>query len=158
MSSLVQQMRTKFAVMSARERWLVLAAVAVVGLALMATAVEWVLRERARLDQELPRARAQLLQMQDDAAELAQLDRERGALPQVDPAALALSVETAARVRGLTVDVQPVAGGVQVSGSGSFPAVMEWLAGVQAESRLRPNRMTLAKEDRSVRFDAVLLP
>lgn len=158
MSSLVQQMRTKFAVMSARERRLVLAAVAVVGLALIATAVEWVLRERARLDQELPRARAQLLQMQDDAAELAQLDRERGALPQVDPAALALSVETAARVRGLTVDVQPVAGGVQVSGSGSFPAVMEWLAGVQAESRLRPNRMTLAKEDRSVRFDAVLLP
>lgn len=158
MSSLVQQMRTKFAVMSARERRLVLAAVAVVGLALMATAVEWVLRERARLDQELPRARAQLLQMQDDAAELAQLDRERGALPQVDPAALALSVETAARVRGLTVDVQPVSGGVQVSGSGSFQAVMEWLAGVQAESRLRPNRMTLAKENRAVRFNAVLLP
>ena len=158
MSSLVQQMRTKFSVMSARERRLVLAAVAVVGLALMATAVEWVLRERARLDQELPRARAQLLQMQDDAAELAQLDRERGALPQVDPAALALSVETAARVRGLTVDVQPVSGGVQVSGSGGFQAVMEWLAGVQAESRLRPNRMTLAKENRAVRFDAVLLP
>lgn len=158
MSSLVQQMRTKFAVMSARERRLVLAAVAVVGLAVMATAVEWVLRERARLDQELPRARAQLLQMQDDAAELAQLDRERGALPQVDPAALALSVETAARVRGLTVDVQSVSGGVQVSGTGSFPAVMEWLAGVQAESRLRPNRMTLAREDRTVRFDAVLLP
>lgn len=156
MSGLIAWMRARSAAMSVRERRLLAVAAVVVAGALMAVTVEWAVRERSRLDRALPQAQAQLLQMQDDAAELAQLSRAQQALALPDPAALGPALETAARVRGLAVTLQPVAGGMQVSGSGRFAALVEWLAAVQADSRLRPQRMTVRSHGDDVRFELVL--
>lgn len=101
--------------------------------------LESLVAERSRLARAVPEAQATLARMQADATELMRLHT----LPppaEMRPAALASAAASAAAARGLAVQVSPVDGGLAVSGQADLPALVEWLAVVQAELRLRPLR------------------
>lgn len=140
-----------------RERRLIALAVAVVSIAAAISVAEWSWHERARLAQQLPQTQAQLAKMQHDAAELARLAR----LPVPTPvpiASLAQSAIAAAASRGLALDIEAAGNGLTVSGSGGFDAVIDWLASVHAQQRLRVSRITMQVVDGGVQLHAVLTP
>ena len=58
---------------SPRERKLLVAAAAVVGVALVVSALDWSREQRTRLGRSLPRAEAQLEQVQESATEITRL-------------------------------------------------------------------------------------
>lgn len=140
-----------------RERRLIALAAAVVSIAAAVSVADWSRHERARLAQQLPLTQAQLARMQVDAAELARLAR-LPVPPPVPIATLARSAGAAAASRGLALDIAADGTGLAVSGSGGFDAVIDWLASVHAQQRLRVSRITMQVVDGGVRLDAVLTP
>lgn len=140
-----------------RERRLIALATAVVAFGAALWLADWSGRERERLAYQLPHAQAQLATMQTDAAELAQLVRLPAPAP-VPLATLAQSAAAAAASRGLALDIAADGSGLLVSGSGGFDALVDWLASVHAQQRLRVSRIALQVADGAVRLDAVLTP
>lgn len=140
-----------------RERRLIALATAVVALGAALWLADWSGRERERLARQLPQAQAQLAKMQADAAELAQLARLPAQAP-VPLATLAQSAAAAAASRGLALDVTADGNALVVSGSGTFDALVDWLASVHAQQRLRVSRITMQVTDGAVRLDAALTP
>lgn len=129
----------------ARERRLLLTAGVLLATLLLATLVDATLATRERLARQLPQARAELERMRADAAELARL-RATPAPPPARHAGLGDTVVAAARARGLALDATPSADGLQLRGKGRLPALIDWLAALQAEHRLRPLRLDAAAD------------
>lgn len=158
MSAALPSLPRLFAARSPRERRLIAIAAAVVALGAVLWLADWSTRERARLALQLPQARAQLAAMQHDAAELAQLARRSPPAP-LPLTTLAQSAAAAAVSRGLTLDIAPSGNGLAVSGRGPFDAVIDWLASMHAQQRLRVSRIAMqVGDDGSVQVDAALTP
>lgn len=150
-------LRASLAARSPREQRLILIAGLVVGLGLVLSLAEWVWSEQSRLRSALPGAQAALARMQDDAAALSQLARQTR--PQPVPLATAARAAHAAGVsRGLSLETAESGNSLSASGHGRFDAIVDWLASVQADQRLRPVRVVLTSRDGSTHFEVSLAP
>lgn len=151
-------LRTALASRSPRERRLILIAASVISLALFIALWEWTLSEQRRLQHQVPEAQAQLVRMQDDAAELLRLSRLPAATA-LDADTLAQTVRATAQARGLSAKVDGLGQGVQVEARGTFPNLVDWLATLQAEQRLRATRVDMNQQaDGQVLLTATLTP
>ena len=136
-----------------RERQLLQAAGLLLPLAVAWAVFDWTWSEQQRLNQRLPVARAGFERMQEDAAELARL-RSLPPITAVSTAALAAATAAAAEARGLNVSAAMSAEGLVVKGSAPLPVLVDWLASIQADLRLRPIRMKTTPGDGQ--FDVLL--
>ncbi len=150
------RLRAWYGARAPRERRLLaLAAAVVLGGSLIALA-EHLVAERERLARSLPAARLAYLGMEQDSLGLAAL-RERPAPAATPPAALPDSIRAAASARAIEVEARMVGDRVEVDGRSTLPALIDWLAALHAEQRLRPSRLELQPvgSDGRARFDAV---
>lgn len=123
-----------------RERQLLMIAALAVPLAAGLTATDWIVAERERLQKRLPVARAAFERMQADTDELSRL-RALPAAPELEPATLVTAVRTAAQARGLQLEIRSTPDGLSASGHAALPALIDWLAAMQADLRLHPKRL-----------------
>lgn len=156
MTTLLTPLRHMIAARTPRERRLIVLAALAISLASVSALAEWTWREHQRLTQQLPEAHARLAKMQDDASELARLNRLPTPAP-VPLATLARAADAAASSRGLTFAVESAGNTLQVSGTGPFQAVIDWLATVQRDQKLRPQQVVIEVIDSGVRLEAVLI-
>ena len=150
------RLRAWYAARATRERRLLaLAAAVVLGGGLIALA-EHLVAERERLARSLPAARLAYLGMEQDSLGLAAL-REHPAPAANPPAAVPDSIRAAASARAIEVEARLVGERVEVDGRSTLPALIDWLAALHAEQRLRPSRLELQPvgSDGRARFDAV---
>ncbi len=150
------RLRAWYGARAARERRLLaLPAAVVLGGGLIALA-EHLVAERGRLARSLPAARLAYLGMEQDSLGLAAL-RERPAPAATPPAALPDSIRAVARARAIEAEARMVGDRVEVEGHGTLPALIDWLAALHAEQRLRPSRLELQPvgSDGRARFDTV---
>jgi len=150
------RMRAWHAARTPRERGLlVLAAAALIGGGLIAVA-EHLATERERLARSLPAARLAYLSMTQDSLGLATL-RDRPATTPPPLAALPDSIRAAAKARAIEAEVRTTGDLLEVNGRATLPALVEWLAALHAEQRLRPGRLELesASEGGQAGFKAV---
>lgn len=157
MSVMTQSLRTYLADRSPRERRLLLIAFAVISIGVVVTLSEWVWRERQRLAVRLPEARNALATMQNDAAELSRLEKVQPP-PALSLAALAQTASAAGASRGLALEIEQTGTALRAEGSGSFTAITDWLASLQADQRLRPTRVVMEVQGGQVRFETTLTP
>lgn len=157
MKAMAQRVQGAWQQASVRERRLMLAAVLVVGVAAVLLSVESLMAQQQRLDAALPLRRAELTQMQADAAALSRLN-EAARPADVSLATRQRTLEAMAASRGLTLSVTVVGDRLQVGGEGAPAAWLDWLAEVQRQTHLRPVRLTLAMAGGSARLDAELQP
>src|SRR5690606_32748160 len=125
-----------------RERRVMALAALVLACAGLFSAWDVVRVERARLDAAVPQLRAELARMEDDAAELMRL-RTLELPPAMQAAALADAAVSAATARGLVLEVTPEEGGLAVCESAERAPLVDWLAALHADLRLRPGRLSL---------------
>lgn len=155
--ALLARLRRAWQARSQRERHLVAGAGALIAVALLVSLADWLRSERSRLDRSLPRMQAQMAQVEQAASEIADLRTQPTlARPASIPAQLAV-VDAAARSRGLTLTVQPVADGLRVSGSAGFDALLEWLASLQREQGLRVQRALIERTGNDASVDITLV-
>ncbi len=154
--ALAARLRARYAACTARERRLLLiACMVVLGGGLLALA-DHLASERDRLARSLPVARLAYLGMEQDSLGLAEL-RERPVPPAPARAALPESISAAAKARGFVVDARLNGDVIEVGGSTNLQALVNWLAALQAEQRLRPLRLEMqpATAEGQARFEAV---
>lgn len=130
---------------SPRERRLVRLAAAVVALALIASGLDWGLRERTRLSRAVPAAEAALARMQFEAAEITRL-KNLPAPPQPTPAAVLAALKAAAQTRNLALQLETVPEGLRLQGTGSPAALFDFLAAAQSEWGVFPADLTLQSQ------------
>lgn len=157
MTTLLSKIAGLLAARAPRERRLIALAATVVSIAAAISVAEWSGHERARVAQQLPQSQARLAKMQQDAAELAHLARLPAPTP-VPVATLVQSASAAAASRGLALEIAAEGNGLTVAGSGSFDTLIDWLASVHAQQRLRVSRITMRVVDGGVELHAVLAP
>lgn len=157
MNGLAMPIRQFLAARSPRERRMVRLAALVVSLGVLVSVTEWVTSEYARLSRRLPQARAQLLDMQNDAAELLRLSRLT-VPPEIPLATATAAARAAANTRGLNLSITISGSGLQIEGSGAFAAITDWLASMHADQRLRPTRMVMEVQGAEVVISATLSP
>lgn len=145
MTALFTRLRSILTSRSPREQRLIVIAVSVIAIALLVVLLEWTLTEQRRVQQQLPEARAQLARMQDDAAELLRLSRQSSA-PALDLNTLARTVQASAAARGLTAKVEVSGASLQLEASGPFTSLIDWLAAIQAEQRLRATQVDMNQQ------------
>lgn len=151
----VRPLQSRFAALQPRERRLAAAAAALIVTALGFVAVEWSLAESQRLARALPDARRDLNSIRRHADELRQLAQ----LPPRAGTDLGLAhriVVDSARARGLALEGTLAADRIAVTGAAPLPALLDWLAQLQAEHRLQPLRLELHGEGPQWRVEAEL--
>ncbi|WP_300442370.1 type II secretion system protein GspM [Zoogloea sp.] len=141
---------------SPRERKLLLAAAAVVGVALVVSALDWSREQRTRLGRSLPRAEAQLEQVQESATEITRLRAQPVPRRPAGPALLE-TVQASAKSRGLGLTIQASGDGLQVKGQGGFDELVTWLATLQTDIGLRVMRMEIQGQGAAASIDVVLV-
>lgn len=142
-----------------RERRLALLALVVIAALALLSLAEWLWKEQQRVAERLPHARAQLARMQEDTAELLQLNRTQ------PPAPIALSAaqqaaQAAASARGLDLTIAPQNDALTVTGTVAVPALLDWLAALSTSQQLRPQSLVLKPEggaDGQMRLEARLV-
>ncbi len=139
---------------SPRERKLLVAAAAVVGVALVVSALDWSREQRTRLGRSLPRAEAQLEQVQESATEITRLRAQPVPRRPTGPALLE-TVQASAKSRGLTI--QASGDGLQLKGQGGFDDLVTWLATLQTDIGLRVMRMEIQGQGAAASIDVVLV-
>jgi type II secretory pathway component PulM len=145
-----------FAARAPRERQLLRAASLLLPIVVAWAMFDWARSEQQRLDVRLPAAQASFERMQEDAAELARL-RTLPPPTAIAPPALAAAARAAGDARGLSVSVDVRPEGLMVSGKASLPVLVDWLASIQADLRLRPVRLKMAAAA-SGQFELLLQP
>ena len=141
---------------SPRERRLVLLAGGVVAIGLVVGLLDWSRGERARLARSLPRAEAQLEQVQEAATEITRL-RGETATPRAAGPALLEAAQASAKSRGLGLVLQSTGDGLQVKGQASLDAFVDWLAALQRDQGLRVQRLEVQGQGSAASIDAVLV-
>lgn len=141
---------------SPRERRLVLLAGGVVAIGLVVGLLDWSRGERARLARSLPRAEAQLEQVQEAATEITRL-RGETATPRAAGPALLEAAQASAKSRGLGLVLQASGDGLQVKGQAGFDELVVWLAALQHDQGLRVARMELQQQGPTASVDLVLV-
>lgn len=155
MKTLLAHWQTQLAAMSPRERRMaVIAAVVCAAVALLWLG-EWVLKERARLTRQLPQAQAQLVQMQADAAELLRLSHETvPPAPTLDN--LLAAIRAAANSRGLALEIELRGNVFTVHGTVAPAPLLDWLASLASEHRLRPQTLKIDSKTPLVEITATV--
>lgn len=155
-AKLTARLRAWYAACAPRERRLLAIAASVALGGCLITLADHLANERQRLTHTLPAARLAYLAMEQDSLGLAAL-RERPPPAAPPLAALPNSISSAASARGFTVEPRLTADSIVVVGTTSLPALVDWLAALQAEQRLRPRRLELqpASTDGYAPFEAV---
>lgn len=150
-------LRARFQDLAPREQKLVLIMLAAIGAALLWACFAWQLKENGRLDKALPQARAQLARMQDAAAEITRL-RAKGKPTPATGKVLLESLQAAARIHGLALEVQGAENGlVRISGKAQdFDAWVAWLGQIQREQGLLPVYADISLEPQGIRIEAQL--
>ena len=141
---------------SPRERRLVLIAGLVVLIGLVVSLLDWSRSERGRLARSLPRAEAQLEQVQEAATELTRL-RGQAAPQRAAGPALLDAAQASAKSRGLGLALQATGDGLQIKGQASLDAFVDWLAELQRDQGLRVQRLEVQGQGGSAGIDAVLV-
>ena len=150
-------LNAKLAAASPRERQQLGIAAIAIAVLIVASLADWSHSERRRLALAVPAATAQLARMQDQAEELGRL--QRAAAPAAaSPAVRAEAARAAAGARGLTLTIELTPEALVVAGSGEAAALLDWLASIQAEQRLRPTELELTPLDNALQIAATLLP
>ena len=139
-----------------RERTLLIAAATVIGVALVVNLLDWSRIERARLGRSLPRAEAQLEQVQESATEIARLRAQPVPQRPTGPALLEM-VQASAKARSLGLAIQAMGDGLQVKGQAGFDELVAWLAALQHDQGLRVARMELQQQGPTASVDLVLV-
>jgi len=155
-AALNARLRTWYAGCAPRERHLLLIAAAVVLGGGLITLADHLASERERLARSLPAMRLAYLGMEQDSLGLAAL-RQRPA-PAVPPiASLPDTIRAAASAHGLVVEPRLNGEVIEVSGTATLAALVNWVATLQSGHRLRPRRLELqpAAADGRARFEAV---
>lgn len=140
---------------SPRERRLVLMAATVVGIGIVLTTLDWSRNERIRLGRAVPRAEAQLEQVQESATEITRL-RAQPAPQRPATTTLLDMAQASAKSRGLALSIQSGGEGLHVKGQAGFDDLIAWLAAVQHDQGLRVLRMELQQQGALASIDAVL--
>lgn len=141
---------------SPRERRLVLLAGGVVAIGLVVGLLDWSRGERSRLARSLPRAEAQLEQVQEAATEITRL-RGETATPRAAGPALLEAAQASAKSRGLGLVLQASGDGLQVKGQAGLDAFVDWLAALQRDQGLRVQRLEVQGQGSAASIDAVLV-
>ena len=141
---------------SPRERRLVLLAGGVVAIGLVVGLLDWSRGERARLARSLPRAEAQLEQVQEAATEITRL-RGETATPRAAGPALLEAAQASAKSRGLGLVLQASGDGLQVKGQAGLDAFVDWLAALQRDQGLWVQRLEVQGQGSAASIDAVLV-
>lgn len=157
MNEILMPIRQFLASRSPRERSMVRLATLVVTLGVLVSVTDWVTSEYARQSRRLPQAHTQLLEMQNDAAELLRLSR-LPAPADIPLATAAAAARAAADARGLSLNMEIGGSGLQIEGSGPFAAITDWLASMHSDQRLRPTRMVMEVQGSVVVISATLAP
>lgn len=157
MNGITQPIRQFLAARSPRERAMVRLGALVVSLGVLVSVTEWVTTEYERLSRRLPQARAQLLDMQADAAEMLRLSR-LPAPAEIPLATAAAAARAAADARGLKLKMEIGGSGLQIEGSAPFAPLADWLASMHSDQRLRPTRMVMEVQGGEVLVSATLSP
>lgn len=142
--------------LSPRERRLVLLAGGVVAIGLAVGLLDWSRGERARLARSLPRAEAQLEQVQEAATEITRL-RGETATPRATGPALLEAAQASAKSRGFGLVLQASGDGLQVKGQAGLDAFVDWLAALQRDQGLRVQRLEVQGQGSAASIDAVLV-
>lgn len=153
--SALQTLAARLRAASARERLLILVAALAVAAGLLLSLADWSYREHRRLVVALPAAEARLARMQDQSDELGRL-RRAAAPPETPVGVRSAAAAAAAQARGLVLEFQELPDAVVISGTGSAPAVLDWLAAMQAEQHLRPEELALTPDQDRVRISGKL--
>lgn len=151
----VRPLLTRFAALQPRERRLAAIAAALILTALAFVAVEWSLAESRRLARALPDARRDLDSIRRHADELRQL-AQRPPRAATDIGLAHRIVEDSARAHGLALRSTLNADRIAVTGAAPLPALLDWLAALQAEHRLQTLRLELHGEGAQWRIEAEL--
>ncbi len=150
------RLRARYAACTPRERRLLIIALAVVLSGGLIALADYLASERERLTRSLPAAHLAYLGMEQDSLGLAALKEHP--VPTTRPlAALAESIQASASVRGVVVEPRLNGDIIEASGTATLAALVNWLAALQAEQRLRPIRLEVqpATVDGRARFAAV---
>lgn len=139
-----------------RERTLLIAAATVIGVALVVNLLDWSRSQRTRLGRSLPRAEAQLEQVQESATEIARLRAQPVPQRPAGPALLEM-VQASAKTRGLGLAIQTMGDGLQVKGQAGLDAFVDWLAALQRDQGLRVQRLEVQGQGSAASIDAVLV-
>lgn len=141
---------------SPRERRLVLIAGGVVLVGLVVSLLDWSHSQRTRLARSLPRAEAQLEQVQEAATELTRLRGQTAPQRAAGPALLE-AAQASAKSRGLGLALQATGDGLQIKGQASLDAFVDWLAVLQRDQGLRVQRLEIQGQGSTAGIDAVLV-
>lgn len=142
-----------------RERRLVLLAAAVIIALLVVSLAEWLWKEQQRVAASLPAARAQLARMQENTAELLQLNRSKPPAP-IALAAAQQAAQAAATSRGLELTIAPQNDALTVTGTVTIAPLLDWLATLSTSQQLRAQSLSLKPEsgaDGKMRLEARLV-
>jgi len=155
--SLISVARSYYLARAPRERRMIVIMLGVVSLAIFWSWFQWQNKENARLDHELPQARARLANMQDASAEITRL-RATAPMPQPTTAQILDSLQSSARTLQLNLNIRSIDNGlIQVSGSGvSFDTWVVWLAKAQSSYAARLSSADITQEAKGVRIEAQL--
>jgi type II secretory pathway component PulM len=155
MKARIEAWRSDWQTRPPRERLIIAATAAAVGLALLALFWSWLQGEEARLQKAVPLAQARLQRMQDDAAEVVRLRAQSGASTQATSPADAV----AASLKSHQLDLTLTADGdrMQLHGSADFDQTMNWLASAQQDFKLRLASFSAKRAGGGVSIDAVLV-
>jgi type II secretory pathway component PulM len=157
MKARMEALRAAWLLRAPRERSILKALAAALGVLVLALIWSSVQSERARLQKAVPLAQARLQRMQDDAAEVVRL-RGQSSAPAAAPTSLADAVAASAHGRQLDLAVTGEgADRIQVHGSAAFDDAVAWLATVQQDFKLRVATLTATRNGAAVRLDAVLV-
>lgn len=140
-----------------RERTLLIAAAVVIGVAIAVSFLDWTRSERTRLGRSLPRAEAQLEQVQESATEIGRL-RAQPAPQRLTGPTLLEAVQATAKARALGVTIQSAGDGLQVKGQAGFDDLVGWLATLQQDHGLRVQRMEVQQQGATASVDLLLAP
>ena len=155
-AGLISRLGQAWQAISPRERRLVLAAGVVVLVGLVVSLLDWSRSERGRLARSLPRAEAQLEQVQEAATELTRLRGQTAPQRAAGPALLE-AAQASARSRGLALALQGTGDGLQIKGQVSLDAFVDWLAALQRDQGLRVQRLEIQGQGSTAGIDAVLV-
>lgn len=155
-SSPISRLRQAWQSISPRERRLVLIAGGVVLVGLVVSLLDWSHSQRTRLTRSLPRAEAQLEQVQEAATELTRLRGQTAPQRAAGPALLE-AAQASAKSRGLGLALQATGDGLQIKGQAGLDAFVDWLAVLQRDQGLRVQRLEVQGQGATAGIDAVLV-
>lgn len=142
---LIAPLQQRYAALTPRDRQALRVLTLTLGLALGAGIVDEVYQTRQALHLANPKSVAEFERLQQDAGALMQL-RQRRLPADAKATTLIDSLTRSAGARSIEVHVDPAADTLQVSGRANLAQLMDWIATLQADYRLRPVQLQLGPD------------